>query len=160
MIGQVSGRLVVKVDDVAEVHGRHRDVLVLAELPVSRLQIDKIDPAEHLVLTHRLWIVQGGCDQILEVDVLDVEGLAHMRAARVQQLRDLLLVSHAIELRLHRVRRGGYRTKRESRRKDFYEDGFHGGKALALSFSKRLHPASGAIALLSSSMTTCRLVGQ
>src|SRR5258707_12768476 len=37
-----------------------------------------------------------------------------MRAARVQQLRDLLLVSHAIELRLHRVRRGGHLTERES----------------------------------------------
>ena len=49
-----------------------------------------------------------------------------MRAARVQQLRDLFLVSHAIELRLHRVRRGGYLTKRKSRREDFDEDGFHG----------------------------------
>src|SRR5262249_33475732 len=60
------------------------------------------------------------------VNVLDVERLAHMRAARVQQLRNLLLVSHAIELRLHRVRRGRHLTKRESRREDFYEDGFHG----------------------------------
>jgi len=38
-----------------------------------------------------------------------------MRAARVQELRDLLLVSHAIELYLHRVRRGGYLTKCKSR---------------------------------------------
>jgi len=50
-----------------------------------------------------------------------------MRAARVQQLRDLLLVLHAIELRLHRVRRGGHLTERESRGEDLDEDGFHGG---------------------------------
>jgi hypothetical protein len=82
-------------------------------------------PRKHFVLAHRLRIVHGGCDQLLEVDVLDVEGLAHMRAARAQKLRDLLLVSHAIELRLNRVRRGGYLTKCKSRSEDFDEDGFH-----------------------------------
>jgi hypothetical protein len=80
-----------------------------------------------LVLVDRLRIVQSGCNQILKVDVLDVECLAHMCAARVQKLCDLLLVLHAIELRLHRVRHGGYLTKCKSRGEDFDEDGFHRG---------------------------------
>src|SRR6266567_4132570 len=126
VIGQIGGRLVVEVDDVAEIHGRHRDFLVLAELPVGGLQIGKIDAVKNLALAgDRLRVVHGGCDQLLEVDVLDVEGLAHMRAARVQELSDLLLVSHAIELRLHRVRRGGYLTKCKSRGEDFDQGRFH-----------------------------------
>ena len=32
----------------------------------------------------RLRIVHGGRDQLVEIDVLDVEGLAHMGAARAQ----------------------------------------------------------------------------
>ena len=50
-----------------------------------------------------------------------------MRAARVQQLRDLLLISRAIELRLHRVRRCRHLTECEGRREDLDEDGFHRG---------------------------------
>src|SRR5262245_45643424 len=142
VIGQPGGGLVVELDDVAEVHDRHRHVLVLAELPVGGLQIGKIDPSEHLVLAReRLRVVQGGRNQLLEVDVLDVEGFAHMRAAGVQQLRDLLLVSHGIELRLHRVRRGGYLTKCKSRGEDFDEDGFHRGSleiSLSVAFSASL----------------------
>ena len=125
MIGQVGGSLVVEVDDLAEVHGRHRDVLVLAELPVSRLQIGKIDSAEHLIVADRQWIVQGGCNQILKIDLLNVEGLAHMRTARVQQLRDLFLVSHAIKARPHGVWCSRDLTERESRGEDFDEDRFH-----------------------------------
>src|SRR5215475_12105334 len=50
VIGQVDGRLVVEVDDLAEIHRQHYDFLILAELPVRHLQIGEIDPAEHLVL--------------------------------------------------------------------------------------------------------------
>ncbi len=53
VIGQIGGRLVVEVDDVAEIHGRHRDFLVLAELPVGSLQIGKIDPVKNLALGDR-----------------------------------------------------------------------------------------------------------
>ena len=101
VIRQISSRLVVEIDHRAEIDRQHHDLLILTELAVRRLQIDKIDPSEHLVLADRLWVVQGGCNQILKVDVLDIEGPAHMRAARVQQLRDLLLVPHAIKARLH-----------------------------------------------------------
>ena len=48
-----------------------------------------------------------------------------MRAARVQQLRNLLLVSHAIELCLNRIRRGSHLTERESGGEHFDEDRFH-----------------------------------
>jgi hypothetical protein len=127
VIGQVGGRLVIEIDYGAEIHRQHYDHLILAEFPVRHLQIGEIDPAKRHIFAHRLRVVHGGCDQILKVDVLDVEGFAHMRAARVQQLRDLLLISHAIELRLNRVRRGGYLTKCKSRGEDFDEDGFHRG---------------------------------
>ena len=126
VIGQVGGRLVVVVDDVAEIDGRHRHLLVLAKLSVGRLQIGKIDAAKRLVLAgHRLRIVHRRGDKLIEVDVLDVKGLAHMRAARAQQLCDLLLIPGAVELRLHRVGRGGDLTERKRRGKDLDEDGFH-----------------------------------
>jgi hypothetical protein len=125
VVRQTGGCLVVEIDDVAEVDRQRHDLLILAELPVCHLQIGKMDPSERLVLAHRLRIVQGGCNQILNVDVLDVEGLAHMRAARVQQLRHLLLVSHAIELRLHRLRRGRDLTERKRGGEDLNEERFH-----------------------------------
>ena len=123
VIGQVGGRLVVVVDDLAEIDRRHRHLLVLAKLPVGRLQIGKIDAAKRLVLAgHRLRIVHRRGDQLIEVDVLDVEGLAHMRAARAQQLRDLVLIAGAVELRLHRVRRRRDLTERERGGKDLGKD--------------------------------------
>jgi hypothetical protein len=51
MVGQLGGRrLIVEVDDVAEVDRQHSDPLMLAELPVRHLQIGKIDPVKSLVL--------------------------------------------------------------------------------------------------------------
>ncbi len=44
-------------------------------------------PRNALLSPDRLWVVHGGRDELVEVDVLDVEGLAHMRAARTQQRR-------------------------------------------------------------------------
>jgi hypothetical protein len=123
VIGQIGDCLVVMVDDLAEIDGRHRHFLILAKLSVGRLQIGKIDTAKRLVLAgHRLRIVQRRGDELIEVDVLDVEGLAHMRAARAQQPRDLFLIPAAVELRLHPVRCGGDLTERERRRKDFDEE--------------------------------------
>src|SRR5438093_640222 len=88
VVRQIGGRLVVDIDNIAEIDRQHDDPLILAELPVRHLQIGKINPAEHLILADRLWIVQGSCDQILKVDVFEVEDLAHMRAARVQWLHE------------------------------------------------------------------------
>ena len=47
MIGQIGDRLVVMVDDLAEVDSR--TLLVLAELSVGGLQIGKIDAEKRLV---------------------------------------------------------------------------------------------------------------
>src|SRR5262249_36161271 len=64
-------------------------------------------------------------DQLVEVDVLDVEGLAHVGAAGAQQLGDLRLVPLAVEPGLHRVRRGGDLAQRQPGGKDFDEERFH-----------------------------------
>ena len=63
VIGQIGGRLVVEVDDVAEIDRQHYDLLILAELPVRHLQIGEIDPAKRHILAHRLRVVHGGCDR-------------------------------------------------------------------------------------------------
>ena len=128
-IRQVGGRLVVEIDDVAEVDDRGRDLRARAELPIGGMQVGKIDAAERLLLADRLRIVQRGRDQLIEVDVLDVEGLAHMGAAGAQQLRHLLLVLGAVELRLHRLGRGRDLTECESGSKDLDEDRFHRARA-------------------------------
>jgi hypothetical protein len=79
VIRQIGGCLVVEVDDVAEIDDGRADVLVLAKLPVGRLQIREIDAAESLVLVgHCLWIVQGCGDKVLEVGFLEVQGFASM----------------------------------------------------------------------------------
>ena len=98
MVRQIGGCLVIKLDDSAEVRRRYRDFFVLAELPVCRLQICKIDAVKSFVLASDcLRVVHRGCDKILEVDVLDVECLAHVRTARTQQLCHNFLVLGTIE---------------------------------------------------------------
>jgi hypothetical protein len=126
VIGQVGDRLVVVVNDLAEIDSGHRHLLVLAKPAVGRLQIGKIDAAKRLVLDgHCLRIIHRRGNEFIEVDILDVEGLAHMRAARAQQLGNLFLIAGAVELRLHRVGCGGDLTERERGRKYFDEDRFH-----------------------------------
>ena len=104
------------------------------------MQVGKIDAAERLDLAgKRFRVVQCGGDQLVEVDVLDVEGLAHMGAAGLQQPGDLLLVTGAVELGFHRVRRGRDLTERQGGRKNLDEEGFHraggiqGGRAITRS---------------------------
>ena len=127
VIGQIGGRLVVVVDHLAEIDRRHRHLLVLAKLPIGGLQVGKIDAAKRLVLAaHRLRVVQRRGDQVVEVDVLDVERLAHMRAARAQQPRHLFLIPAAVKLRLHRVRRRRHLTECKRRGKYLDEETFHG----------------------------------
>ena len=127
VIGQIGDRLVVVVDDLAEIDGRHCHFLVLAKLTVGSLQIGKIDAAKRLVLAgHRLRIVHRRGDELIEVDILDVEGLAHMGAARAQQPCDLFLIAGAVELRLHRVGCGGDLTERKGRGKYLDQETFHG----------------------------------
>ncbi len=79
------------------------------------MQIGEIDAAERACSR---WSIACGSSiavaiELIEVDVLDVEGLAHVRAARAQQPCHLFLIAGAVELRLHRVRRGGDLTERQ-----------------------------------------------
>ena len=101
------------------------------------MQIGKIDAAKRLILDgHRLRIVHRRGDELVEVDVLEVESLAHVRADRAQQPSHLFLIAGAVELRLHRVRRRRDLTERKRRCEDFDQDGFHrDGLGPALEFS-------------------------
>ena len=105
MVGKIGSRLIVKVDDRSEIGRRHRDVLVLAKLPVGDVQIGKVDSAKYLVLSDGLRIIQGSGNKPVDIDVLDVEGLSHVAAAHPQKLGDLLLIMYAVELRPYCVRR-------------------------------------------------------
>jgi hypothetical protein len=66
MIRQIRGRLVVKIDNVAEIDDCRADVLVLAKLPVGHLQIREIDAPENLILVScRLRVVEGCRNKLL-----------------------------------------------------------------------------------------------
>src|SRR5262249_47350560 len=98
MIRKIGGGLLKKSNTCPGVPRRHGDFLVLAELPVCRLQVGKIDAVKSLVLARdRLWVVHGSRDEILDVDVLNVECLTHVRAARAQQLCHKFLILSRIE---------------------------------------------------------------
>ena len=126
MIRQIGGGLIVEIDDLAQIDDGRADLLLLAELPVSRLQIDEIDTAESFVLVgHRLRIVQGCRDELLEVGILEVEGFAHVRAACAKKSCDLFLIPSPVELRFHRMGRGCDLTERQGDGEDFDEECFH-----------------------------------
>jgi hypothetical protein len=126
VIRQIGGCLVIEIDDVAEIDDGRADVLVLAKLPVGRLQIREIDAAESLILVgYRLRIVQGCRDKVLQVGILDVQGFAHVHAACAKKLCDLFLIRSPVELRFHRIGRGRDLTERQGQGEDFDEDCFH-----------------------------------
>ena len=66
-----------------------------------------------------------------------------MSAARPQKLRDMLLIAGAVELRLHRVRRGRHLTERQSRREDLDDERFHNGGMACVACSKRSRHGTG-----------------
>src|SRR5262249_36098634 len=101
------------------------DLLVLAELPIGGLQVGEVDAAERLALADRLRIVQGGSDEVVDVEFLDVEGLERAGAAGAQELRHLPLGLVAVEPGLERVRRGGDLTERQGGGKDLDQERFH-----------------------------------
>ena len=89
-IGKVGNGLVVEVDHLADVDRRIRHRLVLAELPVGDEKIVDVDPAEDRdAAGHGLGVIHGGGDQVVDIEVLDVEGFAHVHAARAQEAHDL-----------------------------------------------------------------------
>ena len=157
MVREVGGRLVVEIDHLAEIDRGLGDLLVLAELPVGDVQVGEIDAAKRLDLAgKRLRVVQCGGDQLVEVDVLDVEGLAHMGAAGLQQPGDLLLVAGAVELGFHRVRRGRHLAERQRGAEDFDQERFHPGTCVVVAASENLHPTRRTRLLLGHARRTCR----
>ena len=63
--------------------------------------------------------------RLVEIDVLDVEGLAHVGAAVAQELHDGVTVGDRIEMGLDRVRLGRDLTERERCCEDLDEDRVH-----------------------------------
>ncbi|HKD24376.1 MAG TPA: hypothetical protein VKC66_00445 [Xanthobacteraceae bacterium] len=126
-------RFIVEINHVAQIYDWVLNRLVLAKLPVCRLQIGKIDAMELVVLAaKRARIVHCSVDEIIEVYILDLEGLDHMGAAGVEQFRHLLLIPIATEFCLHCLRGCRHLAKRQSRTKNFDEKPFHPGAPFRL----------------------------
>jgi len=67
------------------------DRLVLAELLIGEMQIAKLIPEARDLAGRSLLVGHHGLDQAVEIDVLDVESLAHVIAAGPQNFEDLRL---------------------------------------------------------------------
>lgn len=129
--GQVLGGVVVELDHRLGVEGRVRRVLAFAELLVARVQLVQVEPVQDLRggrpgdggrILHR------GGDQLVEVDVLDVEGLAHVGAAVAQQAHNLGPIGGWIELRPDRLRPGRDLAQGQGGREQLDQDGVHTGR--------------------------------
>ena len=104
--GQVLHGVVVEGDHRRRLERRIGRVLTLAELLVARVQLGDVEPVQDLgrvVARHRARILHGGGDQLVEVDILDVERLAHVGAAVAQDRHDLPAILGRVELGPHRV---------------------------------------------------------
>src|SRR6266446_158043 len=152
MVRKVARRLVVEVDDVAEVDRGLRSFLAFAELSIGGVQVAKVDAAELLVglTADRLRIIHGGLNEVIDVDILDRKGIKHMLAAGLQQLRDLPLIPIAAELRFHRAWIYRDLAERQRRGEDFDENRFHSRPEFVLirSWSRlSTHKRSGNVAI-------------
>src|ERR1700730_2890707 len=126
MVRKGGGCFIEVIDHLTQIDDGSLNLLALAELPVRRLQIGKIDAAELLVFTaERPWIIHCGLNEVIKIDVLDLEGRDHVGAAVMQQLSDLLLIAVAIELCLHRIGSYCHLAERQRRGKNFDEKCFH-----------------------------------
>ena len=127
-VGQIGGGVVVERDHLADVDHRIGDGLVLAELFVGGIEVRKVQAVERLdVAADRRRIVERGRDQVVDIDRLDVERLAHMGAAVAQDLHHRVLILDRIELRLHRLRLGHDLAERQRRREELDENHIHAG---------------------------------
>ena len=125
-IRQVGHRLVVETDDGADVDGRVLDVLVLAELAVDHDHVVELEPVQRLDLRGEgAGVVHRGLDQVVDVDRLDVEGLAHVGAAVPHDAGDRGGVGDGIEAGVDRVRARGHLTERQKCRQNLDEKHIH-----------------------------------
>ena len=81
-VGQIGRRIIEEFDHLPEVDHRVGNLLVLAELMVGGVQVGEIDAVKGFdVGTGGFRIVERGGDEVVEINGLDVEGLAHVSAA-------------------------------------------------------------------------------
>src|SRR5205085_10246469 len=100
--------------------------LVLADLRLGRQQVAETEALERLdAAARRLRVLHRGSDQLVEIDVLDVEGFAHMGTAVTQQLHDLVAVTRRVEFGLDRIRPGGDLAQRQRGGENLDQDGVH-----------------------------------
>ena len=93
-------------------------------------QVAEIDAAEgRATAGHALRILHRGGDQVVEVEILDIEGLAHMRTACLQKLHHLPLILNPIKLGLDLVRCGGHLAQRERGGENLDQKYVHGEPA-------------------------------
>ena len=126
VIGQVRSDAVVELDHRLEIEARGVERFVAAELFVRDQEIVEVDAAERPDFAgDGLRVFHRGVDQRVEIEILDVEGLAHVRAAVLEDLHDRGLIVDRIEFGLERFRTRRHLRKRERGRKHFDEDQVH-----------------------------------
>ena len=126
VVGQVGRRPVVELDHLIDVDHLAVDLLVLAQLLVGEVQVVELDALEAGDLAGRgLLVDHHGVDQAVEIDVLDVERLAHGVAAGAEHGHDFGLVGGGIELCLDGVRPGHDQAEGKGRGEHLNEDRFH-----------------------------------
>ena len=102
------------------------DRIVAAELLVGDGEVVEVDAAERPDLAGEgLRVLHRGVDQRVEIEILDVEGLAHVRAAVLEELHDLGLIVGGIEFGLQRFRTRRHLRERERGGKHLDEDQIH-----------------------------------
>ena len=126
VVGQVRSNAVVELDHRLHVERRVFDQTVAAELLVGDCELVEVDAAECADFAgHGLRIGHRGVDQDIEVEVLDVERLAHVRAAVLEELRDLGLIMGGVEFDLQRFRARRHLRQRQRSGKHLDEDQIH-----------------------------------
>ena len=88
------------------------------------MQVGKIDASERLAFAD-LRIVERGGDELIEIDVLDIEGLEHMDAAGAQELCDPRLIGGAVEPGADRIGGGRHLAQRQRGSENLDEERFH-----------------------------------
>ena len=98
MVGQVGGDAVVELDHRADVEARAVERVIAAELLVGGAEVVEVDAAERSHLAgDGLRVGHRGVDQLVEIEILDVERFAHVRAAVLEKLHDRGLIGDRIE---------------------------------------------------------------
>ena len=106
--------------------GEFSTVSFLQNCSIGDVQIAEVHAAElGQTAGHRLRIVHRGRDQVVDIDVLDVERLAHVGAAGAQQRDDLVLILDRVEFGLDRVRPDRHLAECEGGRENLDEEGIH-----------------------------------